>query len=81
MVLAAHYYYYYYCCCCCCCYCCRHLLHRCVQAVMDSGIKLSSVLADSFSQCVEAVSQDALSTSVGDRLISLGFSLGNALVM
>jgi len=48
---------------------------------MDSGIKLSSVLADSFSQCVEAVSQDALSTSVGDRLISLGFSLGNALVM
>ena len=44
---------------------------------MDSGIKLSSVLADSFKQCVQSVNNDSLSTAVNERLITLGFSLGN----
>ena len=61
------------------CVCCRHLLHRCVQAVTDAGIKLSGVLADSYKQCVHSVNSSSLSAAVTDRLITLGFSLGNHL--
>ena len=58
--------------------CCRHLLHRCVQAIIDSGIKLSAVLADSYKQCVQSFDSDHLSAAVSDQLITLGFSLGNS---
>ena len=56
---------------------CRQLLHCCVQAVIDSGIKLSSVLADSFKQCLQSFNDDSLSVTLSDRLVTLGFSLGN----
>ena len=57
--------------------CCRHLLHRCVQAVVDSGIKLADILAAGYKQCVQSIDTECLSAAVSDRLVSLGFSLGN----
>lgn len=53
----------------------RHLLHHCFQAIMDSSLKLSAVLADTYSQCLVTFTDETLQTTV-DRLILLGFSLG-----
>lgn len=64
---------------CICCCCCRSALHRCFQAVIDSGTKLSSVLADSYQCQVHSVRTGCCdSLPLGsDQLISLGFALGN----
>jgi tetratricopeptide (TPR) repeat protein len=56
----------------------RHLLHHCFQAIMDSSLKLSAVLADTYSQCLVTFTDETLQTTV-DRLILLGFSLGGFL--
>jgi len=58
----------------CVCMCGRHLLHYCVQAVIDSGVRLSSILADNYAR---SYCNDSLSRTTADRLITLGFSLGN----
>jgi len=56
----------------------RNLLHHCFQALMDSGLKLSTLLADSYSQIAASMSVE-LPTDDCDRLILLGFSLGGFL--
>ncbi|XP_014664027.1 PREDICTED: amyloid protein-binding protein 2-like isoform X3 [Priapulus caudatus] len=51
----------------------RHLLHHCFQALMDQGIRIADILADSYSQncCVVHASVQ----TVKDRTIQLGFAL------
>jgi len=61
--------------------CCRHLLHRCVQAVIDCGTKLSSLLADSYQQSLQSFNSVPAAPAASDHLIGLGFSLGNGLIL
>lgn len=53
---------------------CRHLLHHCFQALMDHGVKVASVLANSFSRrCSYIAESDA---HVKEKAIQFGFVLG-----
>eukprot|EP00057_Strongylocentrotus_purpuratus_P024888 XP_011679362.1 PREDICTED: amyloid protein-binding protein 2 [Strongylocentrotus purpuratus] len=54
----------------------RHLLHHCFQALMDHGVKVATVLADSYAThaSIEEQNQDRIS-----RTVQLGFSLGGFL--
>lgn len=55
-------------------FCCRHLLHHCFQALMDHGVKVASVLANSFSRrCSYIEESDA---HVKEKAIQFGFVLG-----
>jgi len=63
------------------CVCYRHLLHRCVQAVIDAGTKLSSLLAYSYNQYLQSFNSCSMSAAVSDRLITVGFALGNGLIL
>ena len=52
----------------------RHLLHHCFQALMDHGVKVASVLANSFSRrCSYIAESDA---HVKEKAIQFGFVLG-----
>lgn len=54
----------------------RHLLHHCFQALMDHGVKVASVLANSFSRrCSYIAESDA---HVKEKAIQFGFVLGNS---
>ncbi len=56
----------------------RHLLHHCFQALMDHGVKVASVLANSFSRrCSYIAESDA---HVKEKAIQFGFVLGMAAV-
>lgn len=58
------------------CLSCRHLLHHCFQALMDHGVKVASVLANSFSRrCSYIAESDA---HVKEKAIQFGFVLGNS---
>uniref|UniRef100_A0AAQ5XS66 Amyloid beta precursor protein (cytoplasmic tail) binding protein 2 n=1 Tax=Amphiprion ocellaris TaxID=80972 RepID=A0AAQ5XS66_AMPOC len=55
----------------------RHLLHHCFQALMDHGVKVASVLANSFSRrCSYIAESDA---HVKEKAIQFGFVLGGFL--
>uniref|UniRef100_A0A8C8F215 Amyloid protein-binding protein 2 n=1 Tax=Oncorhynchus tshawytscha TaxID=74940 RepID=A0A8C8F215_ONCTS len=55
----------------------RHLLHHCFQALMDHGVKVASVLANSFSRrCSYIAESDA---HVKEKAIQFGFILGGFL--
>lgn len=55
----------------------RHLLHHCFQALMDHGVKVASVLANSFSRrCSYIAESDA---HVKEKAIQFGFVLGMVL--
>uniref|UniRef100_A0A4W4HSD9 Amyloid beta precursor protein (cytoplasmic tail) binding protein 2 n=1 Tax=Electrophorus electricus TaxID=8005 RepID=A0A4W4HSD9_ELEEL len=55
----------------------RHLLHHCFQALMDHGVKVSSILANSFSRrCSYIAESDA---HVKEKAIQFGFVLGGFL--
>ncbi|KTF80330.1 hypothetical protein cypCar_00010631 [Cyprinus carpio] len=57
----------------------RHLLHHCFQALMDHGVKVASVLANSFSRrCSYIAESDA---HVKEKAIQFGFVLGMAPVL
>jgi len=59
---------------CCCLSHYRHLLHHCFQALMDHGVKVASVLANSFSRrCSYIAESDA---HVKEKAIQFGFVLG-----
>jgi len=60
---------------------CRQLLHRCVQAVIDAGVKLPAVLTDCYKQCLQSLNSECFSAAVTDRLVTLGFSLGNGVIL
>lgn len=52
----------------------RHLLHHCFQALMDHGVKVASILANSFSRrCSYIAESDA---HVKEKAIQFGFVLG-----
>ena len=54
----------------------RHLLHHCFQALMDHGVKVSFVLANSFSRrCSYIAESDA---HVKEKAIQFGFILGKS---
>nr|XP_054749319.1 amyloid protein-binding protein 2-like [Lytechinus pictus] len=54
----------------------RHFLHHCFQALMDHGVKVATVLADSYAThaSIEEQNRDRVS-----RTVQLGFSLGGFL--
>ncbi|XP_022093232.1 amyloid protein-binding protein 2-like [Acanthaster planci] len=52
----------------------RHLLHHCLQALMDHGVKVASVLADSYA--TQATLLRVEQTSSMEKAIQLAFSLG-----
>uniref|UniRef100_A0A3B1J1K0 Amyloid beta precursor protein (cytoplasmic tail) binding protein 2 n=1 Tax=Astyanax mexicanus TaxID=7994 RepID=A0A3B1J1K0_ASTMX len=55
----------------------RHLLHHCFQALMDHGVKVASILANSFSRrCSYIAESDA---HVKEKAIQFGFVLGGFL--
>lgn len=55
----------------------RHLLHHCFQALMDHGVKVASILANSFSRrCSYIAESDA---HVKEKAIQFGFVLGQQL--
>ncbi|XP_033121593.1 amyloid protein-binding protein 2-like [Anneissia japonica] len=55
----------------------RHLLHHCFQALMDHGVKVATVLAESFkSHCAQILCSQRTQL---DKAIQLGFSLGGFL--
>lgn len=57
----------------------RHLLHHCFQALMDHGVKVASVLANSFSRrCSYIAESDA---HVKEKAIQFGFVLGKCVTM
>lgn len=57
----------------------RHLLHHCFQALMDHGVKVASVLANSFSRrCSYIAESDA---HVKEKAIQFGFVLGMLLCL
>ncbi|XP_038074317.1 amyloid protein-binding protein 2-like [Patiria miniata] len=55
----------------------RHLLHHCLQALMDHGVKVASVLADSYA--TQAALLRVEQTSSMEKAIQLAFSLGGFL--
>ncbi|CAM9211652.1 unnamed protein product, partial [Lampetra fluviatilis] len=55
----------------------RHLLHHCFQALMDHGVRVSSVLAQAFSRRCGCLQPTA--TAAHDKAISLATSLGGFL--
>lgn len=52
----------------------RHLLHHCFQALMDHGVKVASVLANSFSRRCSYISES--DAHVKEKAIQFGFVLG-----
>ncbi|XP_061637218.1 amyloid protein-binding protein 2 isoform X2 [Phyllopteryx taeniolatus] len=55
----------------------RHLLHHCFQALMDHGVKVASVLANSFSRRCSYIEDSH--THVKEKAIQFGFVLGGFL--
>ncbi|XP_072043780.1 amyloid protein-binding protein 2-like [Amphiura filiformis] len=55
----------------------RHFLHHCFQALMDHGVKVATVLADSYSSQAGALQSTNMNTV--DKNITLAFSLGGFL--
>uniref|UniRef100_H2T0V3 Amyloid beta precursor protein (cytoplasmic tail) binding protein 2 n=1 Tax=Takifugu rubripes TaxID=31033 RepID=H2T0V3_TAKRU len=55
----------------------RHLLHHCFQALMDHGVKVASVLANSFSRRCSYISES--DAHVKEKAIQFGFVLGGFL--
>lgn len=55
---------------------CRHLLHHCFQALMDHGVKVASVLANSFSRRCSYISES--DAHVKEKAIQFGFVLGKS---
>ncbi|XP_052239180.1 amyloid protein-binding protein 2-like isoform X2 [Dreissena polymorpha] len=55
----------------------RHLLHHCFQALMDHGVRVSEILADSF--FCQAYQFRPNPAQPKDKLIQLGFALGGFL--
>ncbi|XP_061682952.1 amyloid protein-binding protein 2 isoform X3 [Syngnathoides biaculeatus] len=55
----------------------RHLLHHCFQALMDHGVKVASVLANSFSRRCSYIEDSH--TQVKEKAIQFGFVLGGFL--
>uniref|UniRef100_UPI00358E867D amyloid protein-binding protein 2 isoform X2 n=1 Tax=Myxine glutinosa TaxID=7769 RepID=UPI00358E867D len=56
---------------------CRHLLHHCFQALMDHGVKVASVLAQSFSRRCSYMAESEQQSR--DKAIQLGLALGGFL--
>lgn len=52
----------------------RHLLHHCFQALMDHGVKVASILANSFSRRCSYIAES--DTHVKEKAIQFGFVLG-----
>lgn len=52
----------------------RHLLHHCFQALMDHGVKVASVLANSFSRRCSYIAES--DSHVKEKAIQFGFVLG-----
>lgn len=52
----------------------RHLLHHCFQALMDHGVKVASVLANSFSRRCSYIAESE--AHVKEKAIQFGFVLG-----
>ncbi|KAJ7990111.1 hypothetical protein DPEC_G00296930 [Dallia pectoralis] len=55
----------------------RHLLHHCFQALMDHGVKVSTVLANSFSRRCSYIAESG--AHVREKAIQFGFILGGFL--
>uniref|UniRef100_A0A3P8Z056 Uncharacterized protein n=1 Tax=Esox lucius TaxID=8010 RepID=A0A3P8Z056_ESOLU len=55
----------------------RHLLHHCFQALMDHGVKVSSVLANSFGRRCSYIAES--SAHVKEKAVQFGFVLGGFL--
>ncbi|WAR03662.1 APBP2-like protein [Mya arenaria] len=57
----------------------RHLLHHCFQALMDHGVKVSEILADSYAYKCQDYQSNLATTQTTDKTIQLGFALGGFL--
>ncbi|XP_002733774.1 amyloid protein-binding protein 2 [Saccoglossus kowalevskii] len=53
----------------------RHKLHHCFQALMDHGVKVTTVLCDEYCGCCESVAR-VMNRDDVDKTIALGYALG-----
>jgi len=54
----------------------RHLLHHCFQALMDHGVKVSEILAESYTYRCQDFRPNPSQPTAADKIIQLGFALG-----